>query len=60
MGIDYCTQCHGLRLDRGELDEIIERSGSSQSVRTYRGWSHQEREYRRKKHKSFLGELFDF
>ena len=25
--IDYCPQCRGVWLDRGELDQIIERSG---------------------------------
>jgi Zn-finger nucleic acid-binding protein len=25
--IDYCAQCRGVWLDRGELDKIIERSG---------------------------------
>ena len=27
--IDYCPQCRGVWLDRGELDKIIERSGPS-------------------------------
>ncbi len=27
--IDYCPQCRGVWLDRGELDKIIERSGAS-------------------------------
>ncbi len=27
--IDYCPQCRGVWLDRGELDKIIERSGES-------------------------------
>lgn len=27
--IDYCPQCRGVWLDRGELDKIIERSGST-------------------------------
>ncbi len=27
--IDYCPQCRGVWLDRGELDKIIERSESS-------------------------------
>lgn len=27
--IDYCPQCRGIWLDRGELDKIIERSGVS-------------------------------
>ena len=26
--IDYCPQCRGVWLDRGELDKIIERAGS--------------------------------
>ena len=26
--IDYCPQCRGVWLDRGELDKIIERSGA--------------------------------
>lgn len=25
--IDYCPQCRGVWLDRGELDKIVERSG---------------------------------
>src|SRR3954470_11231109 len=28
--IDYCPQCRGVWLDRGELDKIIERTGSVQ------------------------------
>ena len=26
--VDYCPQCRGVWLDRGELDKIIERSGT--------------------------------
>ncbi|PLS80693.1 hypothetical protein CYG49_04495 [Candidatus Saccharibacteria bacterium] len=26
--IDYCPQCRGVWLDRGELDKLIERSGN--------------------------------
>jgi len=26
--IDYCPQCRGVWLDRGELDKLIERSGT--------------------------------
>lgn len=29
--IDYCPQCRGVWLDRGELDKIIERSAVSHS-----------------------------
>ncbi len=28
--IDYCPQCRGVWLDRGELDKIIERSGAAE------------------------------
>jgi Zn-finger nucleic acid-binding protein len=28
--IDYCPQCRGVWLDRGELDKIIERNGQEQ------------------------------
>ena len=30
--IDYCPQCRGVWLDRGELDKIIERSASLEST----------------------------
>ena len=29
--IDYCPQCRGIWLDRGELDKIIERSGMAEA-----------------------------
>jgi Zn-finger nucleic acid-binding protein len=29
--IDYCPQCRGVWLDRGELDKIIERTGVSRA-----------------------------
>ncbi len=30
--IDYCPECRGVWLDRGELDKILERSSSQASV----------------------------
>lgn len=30
--IDYCPQCRGVWLDRGELDKIIDRSAESMST----------------------------
>jgi len=33
--IDYCPQCRGVWLDRGELDKIIERSGAESSGSSY-------------------------
>jgi hypothetical protein len=69
--IDYCPQCRGVWLDRGELDKIIERSTSYQQGED-RGKSEHKREYEDKskhhghdeyknKHKkrSFFEEIFD-
>lgn len=52
--IDYCPQCRGVWLDRGELDKIIERSAKGDSSRYDDSRPH------RKKREGFLGELFDF
>ena len=30
--IDYCPNCRGVWLDRGELDKIIERSGAQEAA----------------------------
>lgn len=56
--IDYCPDCRGIWLDRGELDKIIERS-VQQSPTPQRNSYSEKDSYHRKK-KGFLGELFDF
>jgi uncharacterized protein len=69
--IDYCPECRGIWLDRGELDKILDRaerehSGSSQrSAPTgSQGSTHHDRNqgsrdsYRPKKKEHWLGELF--
>lgn len=63
--IDYCPQCRGIWLDRGELDKMIERAGaavSSPAPQEVRHESHGQKPYAHGKHKreSFLGDLFDF
>lgn len=70
--IDYCPQCRGIWLDRGELDKIIERAAphtapvqNSPFAPNQRYTSGQERYYSDKdryykKKKGFLGDLFDF
>lgn len=65
--IDYCPECRGVWLDRGELDKIIERSAAPamqqpQAVQQHQGgYAPQGHGYQKKhKHKSLLGELFDF
>lgn len=71
--IDYCPQCRGVWLDRGELDKIIERGmaqAAPQPPTQVRSSQHSDdRGYRReadhgrshpKRRESFLGDLFDF
>ncbi len=63
--IDYCPQCRGVWLDRGELDKIIERSldgaASSRPKADERDWGRGREEPRRgRRGKSLLEELFDF
>lgn len=50
--IDYCPECRGVWLDRGELDKIIERSSKSDGFIDTRCDND--------KKDSFLGGLFDF
>ena len=65
--IDYCPQCRGVWLDRGELDKIIERSGvyaaePQQYEPAYEDEAPEPR--RRKKRKGgafdFIEDIFDF
>ncbi|MBI5083169.1 MAG: zf-TFIIB domain-containing protein [Acidobacteria bacterium] len=62
--IDYCPQCRGVWLDRGELDKIIERSAQAGGPDRETQERYQNEEYRQpyhgKKKKSFLGDMFDF
>ncbi len=68
--IDYCPNCRGVWLDRGELDKIIEKSAKSVAA-SGEQLNYTPREkvqeviykdsdyYKHKKRKSFLEELFD-
>ena len=62
--IDYCPQCRGVWLDRGELDKIIERSGEAAPRQDQRQGSGYRpsggSEYRSHKPKNVWKELFDF
>jgi uncharacterized protein len=72
--VDYCPQCRGVWLDRGELDKIIERVALAQGGPTQRTPQQRDRgsaEYRehrdhdddyhrKKKRRGLLDELFDF
>lgn len=77
--IDYCPQCRGVWLDKGELDKIIERAATESLSQPknnnnnnnnnygdkdpyYEGDKNynNEKYYKQRKRKSFLGDLFDF
>lgn len=68
--LDYCPQCRGVWLDRGELDKIIERSAPPPQLPGRQRMREDHREdrshgskyddrYPKKRRKSFLQELFD-
>jgi hypothetical protein len=66
--IDYCPECRGVWLDRGELDKILERSTASESRRPEHRGDDDDFETRertrevgpRKRRGGFFSELFDF
>jgi len=71
--IDYCPQCRGVWLDRGELDKIVERAGAETQPAAppprsapgeYRDYGdhrrdHGDHRHHHKRRKSFFEELFD-
>lgn len=70
--IDYCPQCRGVWLDRGELDKLIEKSAAAapapQPVYQQQGRRpdfadsnhyHHRPDYGKHKRKSWLSEIFD-
>ena len=62
--IDYCPQCRGVWLDRGELDKIIERAGSPSPERPREEGGYQpgpsgQGHDKKKRRESWLSELFD-
>ena len=62
--IDYCPQCRGVWLDRGELDKLIEKSSAAappaEPQRAYSPDPYRGGAYYKKKKKNLLSELFDF
>lgn len=73
--IDYCPQCRGVWLDRGELDKIIERNAvtptsdfrrteiKDRDIRPEERRYRDDEDYSHKKHgkkKSLFDDLFDF
>lgn len=58
--IDYCPQCRGVWLDRGELDKLIERSRADAGAHEEENEPRPEQRSRPRKRKSFLEDLFEF
>jgi len=71
--IDFCPQCRGVWLDRGELDKIIDRAAATPSRDNGRYDSDRPRrdepsrsdertarDHKKRKRRSFLDDLFDF
>lgn len=70
--IDYCPQCRGVWLDRGELDKIIDRAAVQTMPRpsaqpappSYPNQGYPQQQHggydKKKKREGFFGELFDF
>jgi len=70
--IDYCPQCRGIWLDRGELDKLIEKSNAAENQQEFSAGASQQQQspsyyeqkknqeyYNRNKRKNWLNELFD-
>jgi Zn-finger nucleic acid-binding protein len=65
--IDYCPECRGVWLDRGELDKIIERSVTEPAPQysqppareQYQQQQYQQGYRKPKRKESWLSELFD-
>jgi len=68
--IDYCPDCRGIWLDRGELEKILERSAEHYSNKInydsdYKKYQYDQDDHYHKNHpyrkkKSFLNDIFDF
>lgn len=73
--IDYCPECRGVWLDRGELDKLIEKSQTQATTpapaprpeQRYADSDHSSSRYqqdygyhKKRKKESFLGDIFDF
>jgi Zn-finger nucleic acid-binding protein len=61
--IDYCPQCRGVWLDRGELDKVLDRTAAGGSTGDTRAGDDDRRRDQpapAKKKRSFLSEIFEF
>ena len=62
--IDYCPECRGIWLDRGELEKLVEKEETTyhDAKMKYDDYDEDKYDYKRtkkRKKESFLGEVFD-
>jgi uncharacterized protein len=48
--IDYCPQCRGVWLDRGEIDKIVERSSGMGAAPAIQHYNQPQQNYRENRH----------
>lgn len=65
--IDYCPECRGIWLDRGELEKILSRSYSQEAATAMlrspydnRSDSYARHDPDKRRKRGFLSEIFDF
>ncbi|MDR6970377.1 zf-TFIIB domain-containing protein [Leifsonia shinshuensis] len=49
--IDYCPECRGVWLDRGELDKIIDRAGTPPTAAAQPAQAYDDARYRERDHR---------
>ena len=61
--IDYCPECRGIWLDRGELEKIMEKEDTyiKKEVKesSHKESKHYEEKPRKQKRESFMSEIFE-
>ena len=57
--IDYCPECRGIWLDRGELEKIMEKEDAHIKKEVKEETKHYEEKPRKQKRESFMSEIFE-
>ncbi len=57
--IDYCPECRGIWLDRGELEKIMEKEDAYIKKEVKEESRHYEEKPRKQKRESFMSEIFE-
>ena len=57
--IDYCPECRGIWLDRGELEKIMEKEDNYIKKEVKEEAKHYEEKPKRHKRESFMSEIFE-